>query len=222
MRKLLNPGNSKLGESVYSFSLPAGDSCLGQTAICASHCYAKSGFFRYANVQSKYQDAYVLVRDTPGLFVAQMNRELATLRPHTVRIHASGDFFSLSYVGAWAEIMRRNPSTSFYAYTRSWRIPTLRDALEAVAENVGNFRLWFSCDQESGIPETGHSIAWMQTATDDLPPVPLRAGDVVFRTRKPRAVPTKRIGLALVCPKENGNKQEALTTLTCGTCRYCL
>ena len=36
-----------------------------------------------------------------------------------VRIHVSGDFFSLAYFKAWLMVAARNPSVLFYAYTKS-------------------------------------------------------------------------------------------------------
>lgn len=35
-----------------------------------------------------------------------------------VRIHDSGDFFDTEYIHAWLSIMRANPETQFYAYTK--------------------------------------------------------------------------------------------------------
>jgi hypothetical protein len=39
-----------------------------------------------------------------------------------VRIHDSGDFFSLEYLAAWLRIVRTTPGTTFYAYTKEVRM----------------------------------------------------------------------------------------------------
>ena len=36
-----------------------------------------------------------------------------------VRIHSSGDFYSMKYLKTWVKIARNNPSIIFYGYTKS-------------------------------------------------------------------------------------------------------
>ena len=36
-----------------------------------------------------------------------------------VRIHESGDFFSLGYLNAWIEVAKQNPDLKFYCYSKS-------------------------------------------------------------------------------------------------------
>jgi hypothetical protein len=36
-----------------------------------------------------------------------------------MRVHVSGDFYSQAYFDAWMQVARDNPSTTFYAYTKS-------------------------------------------------------------------------------------------------------
>lgn len=43
----------------------------------------------------------------------------AKIDRETVRIHIAGDFFKQSYLDAWIEVARRNPTKRFYAYTKS-------------------------------------------------------------------------------------------------------
>jgi hypothetical protein len=58
-------------------------------------------------------------------------------------------------------------------------------------------------------------LSWMQTGEDDLPP----RADLVFRVNRLRRTVVKRIGLALVCPVENGATGHRTD---CGRCRVCI
>lgn len=130
-----------------------------------------------------------------------------------VRIHVSGDFFAEGYVEAWTEVARRCPRTTFYAYTRSWRKPELRKALDEFAK-LANVRLLFSCDRETGIPAgvPARRLVWMATDDGDLPPRKVR---IVFRVK--RATVMAKMAGNVVCPKENGIKN----AVTCGKCKLC-
>jgi hypothetical protein len=55
----------------------------------------------------------------------------------------------------------------------------------------------------------------MQAAAGDVP----GGADLVFRTRRLRQAPARPVGLALVCPTENGTQRAADVTCTC--CRRC-
>ena len=133
-----------------------------------------------------------------------------------VRIHTGGDFASAAYARKWLTVMRRAPAVRFYFYTRSWRIPSIFKVLEEMA-CLPNVRAWFSCDRDTGVPASvppGVRLAWLMTAPDDLPP----RADLVFRVRPLRRTVQKRIGLALVCPTENGATGRRTD---CERCRVC-
>src|SRR5206468_648529 len=103
----------------------------------------------------------------------------------------------------------------FYAYTRSWRNPRIAPVLEAMAAE-SNCRLWYSCDQETGGPDSMPEhvrIAWLMTSNEEAP-----SGDLVFRVRGLRREPARRIGLVLVCPTENGTTARHTDCERCGNC----
>jgi hypothetical protein len=211
---LLTLGNCKLGDGIYAFSLPAVKTCPGSSPACREECYALRGRFRFLarrygrNLRAAREEGFA------GRMAAEIRRRFVAC----VRVHVSGDFFSPGYVRAWVAIARACPATRFYAYTRSWRVPHIAPALAGLAR-CRNVRLWFSCDRDTGVPD--HTprrvrLAWMQTAPDDLPP---RAVDLVFRVRRLRKTVAKRIGLALVCPVENGATGHRTD---CGRCRLCI
>jgi hypothetical protein len=58
-------------------------------------------------------------------------------------------------------------------------------------------------------------LSWMQTDEDDVPP----RADLVFRVQRLRKKVAKRVGLALVCPVENGATGRRTD---CGRCRVCI
>jgi hypothetical protein len=112
--------------------------------------------------------------------------------------------------------MRKAPAVCFYFYTRSWRVPAILPVLGEMSR-LPNVRAWFSCDRDTGVPEAappGVRLAWLMTSAEDRPP----RADLVFRTLPLRRTVVKRIGLALVCPVENGATGRRTDCERCGVC----
>jgi hypothetical protein len=177
------------------------------------HCYALRGHFPLLARAFRAYLAAARALTFARRMVAEVHRRFVGC----VRIHVSGDFFSAAYVRAWIAIVRACPATRFFAYTRSWRVADMTGPLAELAR-CRNVRLWYSCDRDTGIPARVPRrvrLAWMMTSTDDLPP----RADLVFRVHRLRRKPLKRIGLALVCPVENGATGHQTD---CGRCRLCL
>jgi len=149
-------------------------------------------------------------------FVVRIAAEVHRRGVHTLRIHVSGDFYDADYVDSWAAIARRCPRTTFYAYTRSWRIPRIAQALDELAR-LSNVQLWYSCDAEAGLPTDippGIRVAYLQTKRDEQP-----TGDLVFRVRSLRGQSIPRLLLSVVCPTEVAVPRKA--DVTCTSCRLC-
>ena len=201
---------------IWTFSLPAEDTCPGATDACRSVCYAKSGRYVFPSIRGLY--ARNRERAAGPDFVDDVAAEIRAKFVRVVRIHGSGDFDSPGYVRKWAEVARRRPGTTFYAYTRSWRVPAVREALRPFAR-MKNVRLWYSADRDSGPPprDAGVRIAWMLGAGDDPASVPRRA-DLAFRAGGDG--PLKRANGALVCPYEQGVPLKA-PRITCDRCGIC-
>ena len=206
-------GNDKIGQQIFAFNLPAVDTCPGMSSACSS-CYAQRGRWTFAKVQESLHRNWEASRHP--FFAERMIREIRKRRVHVVRIHASGDFYSVSYIRAWLRIARNCPWVTFYAYTRSWRLSGLRVELEELAA-LSNVRLWYSADRDTGMPTElpeGVRVAWLQEDADD----PIPGGvDLVFRIHRLRRQPAKRIGLTLVCPVEQGSGNSTTCT-SCGLC----
>lgn len=214
IRNLLTRGNGKLCEGIHAWSLPAIQTCPGRSGLCSRVCYARSGRFQSRTMQSRL--AQNLSAAQADDFVPRVAAEVHRRGVHTLRIHVSGDFFDADYALSWAAISRRCLRTTFYAYTRSWRVPTLATALEDLA-SLPNVRLWFSCDAETGSPfdvPARVRVAFLQTDRDELP-----TGDLIFRIRPLRGQPTSRSPRTVVCPTEAAAPRRL--DVTCTSCRLC-
>lgn len=210
---LLGMGNRKLGEAIYTFTLPAVRTCPGRSKLCEKVCYALRGRLRLALDGGRYESKYQasLAPD----FVDRMTREIQSRGCSIVRVHVGGDFYSPEYTRKWAEIVKRCPQTRFFAYTRSWRIAEIRKELDRLAR-LKNIRVWFSCDRDTGWPtKVGKRIRIAYMAADDND-VPAATPDLVFRVKRKTVV--KKIG-GLVCPVENGSGAKKHTSCQkCGLC----
>lgn len=192
--------------------MPPVETCPGRTAICEKKCYATRGNYAFPSVREAMRNALELYRS--GDMVKTLNAEVAMFRPRAVRVHAAGDFFESDYVKQWIKIVRRNPGTLFYAYTRSWRVPDLRPALTALAA-LPNFRMWLSADKDSGKPDgvSPSRVAYMAATVADVPDYTV---DLVFRVARKTKEKFTANG-DLVCPAEQGSKKK----LDCSRCGLC-
>lgn len=140
--------NSKIkamsGIKTYNFGIPAfrardGFVTCPSAGICAKGCYAKQGAYAWSNVQDAYEKRLALTKSTH--FVSTIDAEIKRRGIKRVRIHDSGDFYSLEYFKAWLDIITRNPNTIFYAYTK--RVTMIR-SYKALKTLPNNFTYIFS------------------------------------------------------------------------------
>ena len=121
-------GNAKLKKTeklnnatVIGFDLPAGLTCP-YAGECKKICYAKKGNYQFPSKKDACKDNLIASQQDDFIqrMVATINGIKANNeKPLYVRVHASGDFYSLEYARKWAEIARQCPSVTFYAYTKS-------------------------------------------------------------------------------------------------------
>jgi Gene product 88 len=167
VRPLLLVGNDKLSQSIFQWSIPAIETCPGRTPACAHACYAMRGHFLFDAVQERLE--WNQRQALMGNFVDRMVDEVFRKGCIVVRVHVSGDFGTPTYTRKWVEIVSRSPQTTFFAYTRSWRVAKIDPVLRELAA-LPNMRLWYSADRQTGwpehIPETVR-VAWMQD-TDEV------------------------------------------------------
>jgi hypothetical protein len=211
VQHLLGQGNTKLGENIHHFSIPAWETCPGRSAACRV-CYARHGRYRTHKLQAILSAN--LQASQAGDFASRIVAEIGRRWCQVVRIHVAGDFYSAEYVAKWIDIATRCPRTTFYAYTRSWRIPAIVPALVALS-SLENVRLWYSADDDTGLPSDvppGVRVAYLL----EVEGVPENV-DLIFRHRPLRSTPARRIGLAMVCPVESGTGADT----DCGRCGVC-
>ena len=107
---------------VLNFSLPAFKTIRGKTVCpfakdCVKYCYAQKGNYKYPSVVKGLNNRYNLSQTDE--FIPQMNATIILERPTHVRIHDSGDFYSIAYLNKWVTIAKQNKDVIFYAYTKS-------------------------------------------------------------------------------------------------------
>lgn len=131
VKYLLTKGNRELAkDGVFTWTIPALNARLSNgrnhvtcpnAGICASLCYARAGSYNFSNVKKAHVSKLeMLLNDLSG-WEEQITAELKAKRYRGgkwVRIHDSGDFFSVPYFEAWARIAKSAPDVRFYAYTK--------------------------------------------------------------------------------------------------------
>ena len=205
---LLYPGNEKLGKKVWSWSLPNGTCkfCPGMSEVCKRVCYVSRYTRRY---HIDYAPNYEATRVSD--FIGLMAKEC--VERGLIRIHVSGDFYCPDYVHKWIRIVKSCPGTTFYAYSRSWRVPRIKEALLEL-KSLPNMRLLWSCDKDTGMAPDGECV-WLAEDDSDDPPAPVK---IVFRNK--RSSFKYKQGGSWVCPHENGTPGPS--QVTCGKCQLCI
>lgn len=140
MTNLLSLGNSKLKHcgkaynlKIAAFDIPAGFTCPAAN-LCHSRAIVdetgKAHVVDYGNVRcfaASIETVYKNVRDAhwrnldaskSDSFIDTISAELRKYKIQSVRIHASGDFYSLPYLLHWVKIAQQNPDITFWGYTK--------------------------------------------------------------------------------------------------------
>lgn len=185
--------NNKLG-NIPSFSLPAKTTCPGSSPWCTQFCYAAKLERIYPNVKNAYSTNFNLVSSQPSVTETELAASIAksTKVNKVFRLHVSGDFYSEEYIMMWDRLIKNNPNVTFYAYTKSWSVDTLKTSLEHLRKNT-NLVLFASTDSTtSATPPKEWRIAY--------------AGE------------TKPLSLSklVVCPQ-----QQPGSSITCDKCKLC-
>lgn len=156
-RKVTNLVNKsgKTAVVANAFGLPAGKnfSCPGATSFCEKICYAGKLEKIYKGVKDVLMDNYAqlisagnvenmtfLISDMIVRFEKECDKREA---PKNFRIHWDGDFFSLDYARAWANVIKDNPQIHFWVYTRSFT-ETLN--VLPIITGIDNLTVYLSAD----------------------------------------------------------------------------
>lgn len=117
----MKKSRNKQFQKIVNFTLPAfiaknGFKTCPMAQACVSGCYARSGAYLFSNVAKKHNaNLDATFQDS---FVSNVIAELTKNKADLVRIHDSGDFYSLEYLNKWFFIARAMPNVQFYAYTK--------------------------------------------------------------------------------------------------------
>ncbi|QTF81515.1 hypothetical protein SEA_TARSUSIV_91 [Mycobacterium phage TarsusIV] len=206
-------GNATVGIA-NSLGLPSGQgfSCPDATAFCSKVCYAgKLEKVRKA-VSAVLLHNWELLRDADltstvtllGEMIADFVKDCDKRKaPKLFRIHWDGDFFSGTYVAAWARVIRDNPDVQFWAYTR-----VSSAAMFLHAQKLSNLSLYFSADPDNVtaarfLEAQGINIAYVDTTFD--------AGKALFPT-------------AVRCPELNNKDFDLINAKgsACARCGLCV
>jgi ferredoxin len=212
-------------------------SCPGMTSVCAKVCYAGKleGLYpAFRDVMQANWDA-IRVMDYPtmlvqlgaliGQFVADCDRTDKRnvkagrkLVDRVFRIHHDGDFFSLDYARAWADVCRAWPDVRFWAYTRSFT-PSL-NVVPALA-GIPNLTLYLSVDEDN----REHAAAALVSAQGAT----VRVATLADTAEQAKALTASTTGRAIVpCPEvmgklplvvgERGDTDRRGACVACGLC----
>ena len=108
---------------ILNFSIPAYKTKSGKSTCpfaggCQKYCYAQKGnYTRFPIVQELMEKKYLISKQDN--FNILINEEIKKKKATHVRIHDSGDFYSIKYLLKWVDIANANKDIIFYAYTKS-------------------------------------------------------------------------------------------------------
>jgi hypothetical protein len=144
-----------------AFGLPSGRdfSCPGQTSVCGKVCYAGKLEVIYkafmavmlanwnAIKDASFDDMVTMLSGVVADYRADLNKVSKRREVDNIfRIHHDGDFFSLDYARAWAQVVRNNPDVQFWVYTRSF-IPSLN--VVPIISGIPNLTVYLSVDDDN-------------------------------------------------------------------------
>lgn len=195
----LEPGNKKTGQrsdyynSVFVWNIPPVSTCPGRSSWCTKYCYngddrpdiypigiwADNWWGCVHDRQSVKESIIGKIRNSPG--------------KTALRIHSSGDFFSVEYINMWIEIVDLCPDVDFWAYTRSWTVPILLESLYELKERI-NLQLFASWDDTMRPPPKDWRLSFVD-----------------------KHLPESK-NITLNCPEQYNLSKDK----TCASCRYCL
>ena len=178
-------GNAKLDGHIATFSLPAGWTCpmafdckatadratgkLTDGPNATFRCFAGQAEAAFPSVRNSRWANFDLLRAAKTMR-GMADLILASLPTWAtaVRIHVSGDFFSLAYCQAWRSVAAKRPDLLFYAYTKSAHL------LPSRADLPTNLRITISEGTRADIAaarEKGYFVATVVFTTDTELPI---------------------------------------------------
>lgn len=156
----LERGNRKIGshskyyDSIFVWNLPAVVTCPGASEWCMSYCYNADPRKDVFPIDKWARNWGAFIND-PSRLKEEIIQEIDGVAGKVgVRVHSSGDFFSVEYIAFWTDIVRHLQNTDFWAYTRSWTASSLLPALQEL-QKLDNIELFASWDESMREPPEG-------------------------------------------------------------------
>lgn len=201
-----------------------GGTCPGATVGEGGCLSVRNGLLRKTCYVEKLTQIYPAfanrIKNNSSMLVGKSKDEMIAALSETVaafvkkskdklyfRLHTSGDFFSLEYAEAWAEVIRKYSNVRFWAYTRSF----VGEA-NFVAPLIGlpNLSLYLSCDPNNY--EEASKV--FESYKDAMPSLGMAwLGDNAPDTESNRWVK---------CPANSGKINSTEDAGACSKCRLCV
>ncbi len=201
---ILKNGNTKLGKAIFDFSLPPVASCPDSTE-CALTCYAVKSYKLYKTAEKSWNDNFKLVINDLDAFKTMVINQLSKGKIKSLRIHASGDFYTMDYLNAWLEIIKQYPEISFFAYTKAFQ--------GAELQKPSNLNIIDSFVEIDGIKYLNYAefevIQKIRTATKSII-CPVTKGQYLKKLHRKN--------------KDSAQYQKGLklSKITCSECKFCI
>ena len=143
--------NSKLRKNgIYQWSIPAFMASITDkkgnlkefktcpnAGSCAAGCYAQIGTFTFKGVMIAHNKNLQFYLNDSNAWKQKMIEECKNKK--IIRVHDSGDFFSLKYINDWFDIMHECPDVQFYTYSK------LVSVFESIKSDIpSNFTIVYS------------------------------------------------------------------------------
>lgn len=125
MKKSSSKGVVVVNWTIPAFLSKSGVKTCPNAGVCAAGCYARGGAYMFSNVNKVHEEKLQLTFNPA--FIALMVNEIQFwlnkkgTKKLYVRIHDSGDFYSVEYLKKWLSIISQfenDGRVEFYAYTK--------------------------------------------------------------------------------------------------------
>lgn len=139
---LLVDGNSKIGKGVFHFSTLAGNKeytanvngekiqLLGTCGCTCENGYCTKANYNYQSTIDALAIRTIIAREYMDFCESAIMAQIQADGVKTIRIHATGDFFSRAYLEMWKRIVANNPAVVFWTYTKETGAENAFDGFE--------------------------------------------------------------------------------------------
>lgn len=135
-------GNKKIGKGIYHFSTLPGTAIYtliingvsydvkGTCPCDCIGCYAMTGNYRFRTVKNALARRTFIARNYTSWLEKAILAQIDAFNIKFIRIHASGDFFSIDYIAMWQRIAAARKDVSLWTYTKNPAAVSAFDGLD--------------------------------------------------------------------------------------------